>query len=330
MAIENYFVSIDMCEGKTLCKTVGRSPAARDGDGEHQDEVAIALQERNRKMSIFEVWNFFQEASEVGISLDKLAAVRKRDQSGGIESSAVNTWYLKMLSLYRKRSQLSFYNVNKLCMATDAATHNCQDFLVSTFYSKGQDYEVSAYATAQYVTRTKHLHPFEMNLTEEAETLAAQRQTERLSALKFMMALSAQIHHISKGSLNLTSFELSEELAVQLRPLCPGERRYWDGEKFLLELHDHEEPIAISISEDLVASTPVLKVLMDQGRIGTAAAAFLQAQQLLVNWEYDKVHRLINDAKNGMSWEQQQMKLATTFIFGINYKPYGGTTLALA
>ena len=88
MAIEKYFLSIDMCEGKTLCKTVGRSPAARDGDGEHQDEVAIALQERNRKMSIFEVWNFFQEASEVGISLDKLAAVRKRDQSGGIESSA--------------------------------------------------------------------------------------------------------------------------------------------------------------------------------------------------------------------------------------------------
>lgn len=274
-------------------------------------------------MSIYEVWNFFQEASEVGISLDKLAAVRKRDQSGGIESSAVSSWIVKMLSLYRKRSQLSFYNVNKLCMATDAATHNCQDFLVSTFYSKGQDYEISAYATAQYVTRTKHLHPFEMNLTEEAEVLAAQRQAERLSALKFLTALSAQIHHISKGSMNLTSFEPNEELALPLRPLCPGERRYWDGDKFVLVLNGEPEPIAIDISEAIVNSQPVLKILMDQGKVGCSAAAFLSSQELLISFQFDKVHRLVRDAKGGMSWQQQQMMLGTTFFFSVNYKPFG-------
>ena len=292
-------------------------------EGEAEPTLGVPVSQRARKMSVHEIWNFIEQAREVGVSLEKLAEIRQREQHGGIQAKTTNHWCTKMLSLYRQRSQLSFYMVNKLCMVTDAATHNCMDFLVSAFYTCGQGTEASAYATAQFVNKAKHLYPNQMDLTAEAEVLAARRQVDRLAALKFLQAVHAQVKHISGGRLDLTSFEPRGDLALFLRPLREGDRRYFDGKNHVLHVLEHPEPIVVAIDDGVVASAPILKVIMDQGKTGTAAAAFLAARSALIKFDYDKVHRLVRDLKNGMSWEQKQMLLSTTYWFGINYKPFG-------
>ena len=71
----------------------------------------------------------------------------------------------------------------------------------------------------------------------------------------------------------------------------------------------------------MLAEIPVMKVIMDQGKIGTAAAAFCRTLGLLVRFDYDKIHRLLRDLKS-MSWQFQQVVLMTTYMWGINYKPF--------
>ena len=43
---------------------------------------------------------------------------------------------------------------------------------------------------------------------------------------------------------------------------------------------------------------------------------------MLVKWDYDKVHRLCNDLKS-MSFRLEQCVLACTYMFSVNYKPFG-------
>ena len=100
--------------------------------------------------------------------------------------------------MHRKQSQLCFFNINKLCVATDALRHDSKDFLVSTFYSCGQGSEVSAHATAQYVNTSKVIHPGQFKLTAESERLAARREVDRLSSLKFLQSVSAQVDESDK------------------------------------------------------------------------------------------------------------------------------------
>ena len=178
---------------------------------------------RKRKMNLHEVWSFIEDARVAKVSMDKLAVVRKRDEHGGVRAKTVPYWSTKLLSMYRKQSQLCFFNISKLCVATDASRHDSKDFLVTTFYSCGQGSEVSAHATAHYVNTSKVIHPGQFELTAESERLAARREVERLSSLKFLQAISSQIEQISGKSLQLTSFEPSDDLAMQLCPLSGGD-----------------------------------------------------------------------------------------------------------
>ena len=276
---------------------------------------------RKRKMNLHEVWNFIEDARVAKVSMDKLAVVRKRDEHGGVRAKTVPYWSTKLLSMYRKQSQLCFFNINKLCVATDASRHDSKDFLVTTFYSCGQGSEVSAHATAQYVNTSKVIHPGQFELTAESERLAARREVERLSSLKFLQAISSQIEQISGKSLQLTSFEPSDDLAMQLCPLSGGDERYFDGDCFVVQKNEGEDAIAITLTDEMLAGIPVMKVIMDQGKIGTAAAAFCRTLGLLIRFDYDKIHRLLRDIKS-MSWRFQQVVLMTTYIWGINYKPF--------
>ena len=56
---------------------------------------------------------------------------------------------------------------------------------------------------SQHINSSKVLFPGQMNLTEEAERLAARHETERLVALKFIQAISHQISLLSNGRLEI-------------------------------------------------------------------------------------------------------------------------------
>lgn len=287
--------------------------------GEAEDEEAEA---RNRsKMSLHQIWTFIEDSKRTGVSLEKLASVREREAHGGVNKNSVPFWARKLLSMYRQQSRLAFFGVNKISVCTDASNHSNHDYLVTVVYHCSQGAEVAAYCTAQHVNTAKILFPGQMDLTEEVERLAARRQIDRLAALKFMQALSAQIAQLSNGSLCLTSFAPGDDLALQLQPLQPGDRRYFNGSEFEVAFAWKDEPVKIQLTNRSLSQIPVLKVLMDQGKVGVAASAFCQSQGLLIKWDFDKIHRLIRDIKS-MSFRLEQCVLATTFMWSVNFKPF--------
>ena len=130
---------------------------------------------------------------------------------------------------------------------------------------------LGAYATSQRIRTSKLLFPGEQ-LTEEAERLAARREIDRLSALKFLQALSAQL--VKLTGLSFESFQVQEDLRAFFRPLQPGDTRTIDVASRMFVLDGME------VGFDQLANLPVLHVLMDQSKIGCAAAAWVASQTL--------------------------------------------------
>lgn len=293
-------------------------------DGEDQSAVSEEAGARNRsKMSLHQIWTFIEDSKRTGVSLDKLASVREREDHAGVNKNSVPFWARKVLSMYRRQSRLAFLGINKICVCTDASSHSNHDFAVSVAYhsSISSTSEVAAYCTAQHVNTAKILFPGQLELTEEVERLAARRQIARLSAMKFLQALSAQIESLSDGRLSLPSFWPDDELALQLQPLRPGDRRYFNGSQFEVAFANRDDPVKVQITDSSLAQIPVLKILMDQGKVGVAASAFCQSLGLVIKWDFDKIHRLIRDCKS-MSYRLEQCVLQCTFMWSVNYRPF--------
>lgn len=290
-----------------------------------EDPTAVGGEEEDArprsKMSLHQIWTFIEDSKRTGVSLEKLAAVRDREDHAGVNKNSVPYRARKVLSMYRKQSRLAFLGTNKLCICTDGSNHSNHDFLVSVAYHASCDAEAAAYCTAQHINTAKVLFPGQMLLTEEVEVLAARREVSRLASLKFVQALSAQIQSLSSGHLSLPSFWPSEDLALLLQPLQPGDRRYFNGSEFEVQFGNRDEPVKVQLADSSLPQIPVLRVLMDQGKIGMAASAFCQSLGLLVKWDWDKVHRLIRDVKS-MSYRLEQCVLACTYMWSINYKPF--------
>lgn len=68
-----------------------------------------------------------------------------------------------------------------------------------------------------------------------------------------------------------------------------------------------------------------MHVLMDQSKIGCAAAAWVASEScVLAHWTFDKVHRLLRDLKQPLSGcGLQQAVMSSTWASSINYKPFG-------
>ena len=297
--------------------------ALPQADGEDQGADVEEAGARNRsKMSLHQIWTFIEDSKRTGVSLDKLASVREREDHAGVNKHSVAFWARKVLSMYRQQSRLAFLGVNKICICTDASSHSNHDFAVSVAYHCSSTSEVSAYCTAQHVNTAKILFPGQLELTEEVERLAARRQIARLSAMKFMQALSAQIESLSSGQLSLRSFWPDDALALQLQPLRPGDRRYYNGSQFEIAFANRDDPVKVQLTDSCLAQIPVMKVLIDQGKVGAAADAFLNSLGMLIKFDFDKIHRLLRDCK-GMSYRLEQCLLQSTFIWSVNYKPFG-------
>ena len=195
---------------------------ARQQNEENQGRVANVEGEDDsifheyKKMSTHQIWNFVNEAKRKGVSMDKLAKIRSEDRQGGCRIGTVCYWQRKLLALGKTQSQLAIMGARHLSLVTDGSTHSSRNFLVTLFYSCQNG--VATFGTSQAIGGSKVLYPNEMNLTMEAERLAARREMERLSALKFMQALQAQLKHVSQNRLSLESFMVDETLLPFLKP----------------------------------------------------------------------------------------------------------------
>lgn len=271
-------------------------------------------------MSTHQIWNFVKEAQRKGVSMDKLAKIRSEDRQGGCRVGTVCYWQRKLLALGKTQSQLAMMGSQHLSLVTDGSTHSSRNFLVTLFYSRRNG--VAAFGTSQAIGGSKTLYPHEMNLTMESERLAARREVERLSALKFTQALQAQVKHISQNRMSLESLMVDETLLPFLKPHA---KRFTEmvnlQTKHYVEL-DNGDQLELALPDP--AHLPILNILMDQSKIGLAAAAFLSSRSALMHYRYDKIHRLIRDMKGASSIGiVQEMMMATSWQFGVSYKPFG-------
>ncbi|CAL1171535.1 unnamed protein product [Cladocopium goreaui] len=268
-----------------------------------------------RKMSPHEIWRVIEQSKDTGVSYQKICALRKDDPQGGISEQLTWVWQRKLLSMYRQSSRLSFLNVKNFAIVTDASTHSNKDYLMSLAYDPVNG--VGAHMCSVHVRSTKVLHPQEMELTPEAERLAARREIERLSSLKFLQGLSAQICKLT--DLRLDDFKFPEVLLKMLE-LQPGDNFFFDDNVAVL----NGEEFQLSQLRQL-SDLPCLHCIMDQGKVGCAAAAFVTSQAgLQIHFTFDKIHRLLRDLKNPIKAAGlESCVLATTYLFSVNTKPFG-------
>ena len=271
------------------------------------------------KMSVHEVWQFLEDAREANVSMRKLAIIRRRDRQGGVRQGSVDLWICKLLSMYHEEARLCFLGSKQLCMVTDASHHSSKDWLISLAYDPLS--MNGAYMTAQFVRSAKVIRIGEFELTAEAERVAARRDQERLSTLRFLQGVSSQLQKLT--GLVLADFTPLQELQEVLSPLSPGSRRLFEGSVLrITAVNDGEVTCSFDFGPQAVGEVPMLHVLMDQGPVGCAAHAFTHHEGLLVHYSYDWVHRLHRDIKGPLTGELEASVATAAFIWSINYKPF--------
>ncbi len=268
-----------------------------------------------------QIWKFYQDAKTSGVSMSKLAEVRRREEHWGCSPGVVQCWQRKILFLYEQRSQMAFVGSRHLTLVTDGSTHGCRETLVTAVYDPL--HEIAAWCCCQDIYPSKVVGPMDYDLLEEVERLLARREGERLSSYKVMQALSKQLSLLSRKSLTLSSFALPEAQQRAVTPLEPGDLRHVEnGVLTVRKANGQEETVDIL---ETIRTCKTLCVLSDQGPSMTASMSFLaQSQHFLVHAVFDGFHRLVNDTKlaanaAGLS----DARLAAQSLWSVNYGPFG-------
>ena len=209
-----------------------------------------------------QVWSMMEEATEKKCSLHNVLKVRKTDRQGGTGSGAAERWAKKVLGICLGKTSLSFLNLPHLQFVTDGSTHSGRDTAVTIVYSHETD--AVGLAPAQCVSRIKVISPGEFELEPDVEEMAAKRQVERLSAYRWLQALSHQIALVSRHRLNLASYVAPA--SMRIRPMSPEmTRAVVHGQLSLRNRHTGD----IAYADLSTAMTqPILTVSIDQGGIG--------------------------------------------------------------
>ena len=274
-------------------------------------------------MTLPQIWKFVEEAHVKSVSLSKLAKIRQTDSFAGAKERCMLSWQSKMLALYKSRAELAFRFLNHFCVVTDSSCHGCKDTLISLFYSPVLN--TCAFATCQFMKPGKVIHPFDTDLEEPIEYLAARREVTRLHAYRFMQAISNQVSQMSSGKFCLSSFKPPH--GTCLGPLSPGDsfQQVTSGTGNRLQVKKKDGSLETQDTAWFDDGTPVLTLVMDQGPTGMAATAYLHSLGVLVHCSFDKVHRCVRDLKlasKHASGNFNETTLMTSFVWSLNYKPF--------
>ena len=295
-----------MCEDDNVCWPThipkDRTNVRLSRDGGHQVT----------KMNLNEIWQFMEDARVNHWSLVELAKVRERERTVLEPNQGLCTcgqgkgWPTK----------LAFQGCHRWAFATDGSTHGCKDLGVTVAFSHLNS--VAAFAPCQHQSPSKIICPGEFHLDHEVETLAASRNVERLESYKFISGISHQLWHLSSGTLSVADFKAFPEMI----PLRSGSqrRRLQDG-RVMVKHHDEDNWCQQDLT--LASEIPVLSLMMEQGPTNTAAIAWLYDQGFMIHAQFDKYHRLARDLTNSKNARLTQSQMKSSYIFGVNYKPFG-------
>ena len=166
---------------------------------------------------------------------------------------------------------------------------------------------------------SKIICPGEFNLDHEVETLAASRNVERLKSYKFIACISHQVWHLSSGTLSIEDFKATPEMLQE--PLRSGSQRRVHNGTIMVKHHDEED----WHRQDLTLAPTIPVIFTHDGSRAHQHCCNRLAlwSRVMVHCQFDKFHRLARDLTNSKGSRLTQSQMKSSYIFGVNYKPYG-------
>ena len=249
-----------------------------DPNNEDDTEHPVTRSRKSKvTVDLNSIWELYQDSMDSGVSLPELARTRRKDRAAGMSEGSVHYWMRKIESIYAKRSSMSVSDCRFFNIACDASRHSTRDTLVSIVYA--MENQVGVYANAQVMkSGGKLLAPDEAVLDEEIEHLAAIREIDRLASYRLMQAISYQLKFLASKTLSSFLLDEGDPLALALKPLTPDMVRVVkksETGQVTVYLHDKVARTTTPLDLSGATSKPILNLIMDQGRCGTAFAGYL-------------------------------------------------------
>jgi hypothetical protein len=179
----------------------------------------------------------------------------------------------------------------------------------------------------QHLLPGKELTDEDAAMDDTIATIAARNKLDRVASYRQLQGTSHQLVLLSGRTID--DFDLPETSNV--RPTHQDESRIVvpdaAGDRDTAYVVDRTSGEQLSVLPPDCIKVPLLTLMLDQGSIGTAGAAFaIFHQGKMVHAKFDKVHRIIRDLKNS---EKQCMdsifmvcKMWSAYLYGMNNRPF--------
>ena len=290
------------------------------------------------------IWGMLEHANQIHVSLPVYLQTQERGEHAGSHAQTSQMWMRKVQNMYSNRAALSFSGVKHVNIISDASRFSGRDTLVSIAYSVEND--AAAYLNNQFLKCGKILGPDDLLLETSVEVLAAKRKVQRLASYCVLQALSNQLKWLTSQKTTLASFDYSSDaaLAFAVKPLEPGILR-------IVQRDPSDNITGVYIQNKMsgeltkinLATAPSIRVLslgMDQGPTNLALASYCGGTNaesaMMLHFVWDPFHRLNRDMKLSQSVKTipkidkraavktliQKTMLCSSFLWGLNYKPY--------
>ena len=307
---------------------------AEDGSGSKPRKGRVSI-------DLGTIWEMYEHAKEIGVSLPVYLRTKEKEKHGGCHSQACQMWLRKIHNMYVGRAALGFRDCAHVNLIADASRFSGRDTLISAAYSPESG--LGAYVNNQFLRSGKLIGPGDFLLDDTIEMLAAQRKVERQAGYCLLQALSNQIKHLTGGRKTICSFDYAEtDLELALLNMTPGHLRVVtkDGNGAIRDIfvQDKDKNTLKKVDLSMAETANILTLNMDQGTSGTALASFICGTSThLIHFGWDPYHRCSRDmrlatgmktiaaadARTRIKLNLCQAHLASSFLFSVNYKPYG-------
>ncbi len=288
------------------------------------------------------VWTMIQNSLRSACSLQVLVRSRQDDpEAGGSESAAV-LWMAKHQAMYVENRTMAFHSVSHLNIVADPGTHSKHETVVSVAWS--WEDRVAAHCDCQRLRTIARLLPSEEDLPDHIAELLAANRLVRVATYQQLQALSNTIRGL--GWRGLIDFSLPESLqhlrAVtrdEVRVVRPSPDSGATDMALLFNKVTRQStpvlpaattrgPAATTRGQGWSPSYPLLVLVLDQGSLGTAGAAYMEGNLgMMVLSKWDKYHRCVRDIRLSLERVARGLflkaQLYTSYLWGVNYKPYG-------
>ncbi len=213
-------------------------------------------------------------------------------------------------------------------LISDPGHHSYKECLVSVLWC--WQAQTAMHTPFQSIVPGKILTPLDADMDADMQRYAARHKLERISAWRQIQAYSNQLRALtskfSRPPVTIEFFKLPE--TFHIRAIRRNEARLTvRGVQDVSYIVDRDTGERTQVLPSGPIRAPLLNIGLDQGAIGAAGAAFMMFfLSLMVNIQFDKIHRLIRDikkAENSCNKIWLKAKLWSAYVLSINKRPFG-------